>query len=167
MGWIQQGLLNVGAIAKVFDAVQIQEAFRFMQGGRHIGKIIITMPQNTDMLQSVKQRPQPRVRSDRSYILVGGLGGLGRSLARWLVENGAGELIFLSRSAKLGEDLDLFRDELASQGCSLQFVGGSVASAADVQRAVKSATKPIAGVVNLSMVLRVGLDLFRLKALLK
>ncbi|EED13058.1 polyketide synthase, putative [Talaromyces stipitatus ATCC 10500] len=154
IGWIQQGLLNVGAIAKVFDAIQIQDAFRFMQGGRHIGKIIITMPESTDVLQSVKQRPQPQIRSDRSYILVGGLGGLGRSLARWLAENGAGELIFLSRSAKPGTDVDVFKAELTSQGCSVQFVSGSVANAVDVQTAIKSATKPISGVVNLSMVLR-------------
>jgi hypothetical protein len=155
VGWIQQGKLNVGAIAKTFEADQIQEAFRYMQGGRHIGKIIITMPDNTDALQSVKQRPMPRLRSDRSYILAGGLGGLGRSLATWLAENGAGELIFLSRSAKPDAKIDSFTNELTSQGCSVQLVAGSVASASDVQAAVDSATKPIAGVINLSMVLRV------------
>lgn len=126
-----------------------------MQGGRHIGKIIITMPDNTNALQSVKQRPVPKLRADRSYILVGGLGGLGRSLARWLAENGAGELIFLSRSAKPGPHVDYFKKELTSQKCSVQLVAGNVANAADVQAAINSATKPIAGVINLSMVLRV------------
>lgn len=155
VGWIEKGLLNVGAIAKVFDAAQIQEAFRYMQGGQHIGKIIITMPDSTDVLPSIKQRPMPKLRSDRSYILVGGLGGLGRSLARWLAENGAGELIFLSRSAKPSKDVETFKEELTSQGCSVQIVAGSVTSEADVQAAIKSATNPIAGVINLSMVLRV------------
>ncbi|CRG87956.1 Lovastatin nonaketide synthase [Talaromyces islandicus] len=154
VNWIQQGLLDVGAIAKVFEASQIQEAFRYMQGGRHIGKIIITMPENPNTLQSVKQRPVPKLKADRSYILVGGLGGLGRSLARWLAENGAGELIFLSRSAKPGPHVDDFKKELIAQQCSVQLVAGNVASAADVQAAINSATKPIAGVINLSMVLR-------------
>ncbi|PON24523.1 KR domain-containing protein [Trichoderma gamsii] len=139
VGWIRDGKINAGAIARAFSADQVQDAFRFMQGGRHIG---------------IKTRPLPNLRSDRSYILVGGLGGLGRSLATWMAENGAGELIFLSRSAQPGPKLDGYVTELASQGCSVQLVAGSVSDMADVQRTVQSATKPIAGVINLSMVLR-------------
>lgn len=36
-------------------------------------------------------------RAEVSYLLVGGLGGLGRSIAMWMVENWAKHLIFLSR----------------------------------------------------------------------
>ncbi|KAL7940024.1 polyketide synthase [Trichoderma barbatum] len=154
VGWIRDGKINAGAIARSFTADQVQDAFRFMQGGRHIGKIIVTMPDDTTSLQGIKTRPVPNLKSDRSYILVGGLGGLGRSLATWMVENGAGELIFLSRSAQAGPKLDAFVTELSSQNCSVQLVAGSVSSMDDVQRAVQSATKPIAGVINLSMVLR-------------
>ncbi|KAL6897583.1 polyketide synthase [Trichoderma evansii] len=154
VGWIRDGKINAGAIARAFSADQVQDAFRFMQGGRHIGKIIVTMPDDTTSLQGIKPRPLPNLRSDRSYILVGGLGGLGRSLATWMAENGAGELIFLSRSAQPGPKLDGYVAELSSQGCSVQLVAGSVSDMADVQRTVQSATKRIAGVINLSMVLR-------------
>ncbi|KAL7918585.1 polyketide synthase [Trichoderma austrokoningii] len=154
VGWIRDGKINAGAIAKTFSADQVQDAFRFMQGGRHIGKIIVTMPEDTSSLQGIKTRPLPNLRSDRSYILVGGLGGLGRSLATWMAENGVGEIIFISRSAKPGPDLDGYVAELSSQGCSVQLVAGSVSDMADVKRTVQVATKPIAGVINLSMVLR-------------
>jgi hypothetical protein len=154
VGWIRDGKINAGAIAKEFTADEVQDAFRFMQGGRHIGKIIVTMPDDTTSLQSIKIRPLPNLRSDRSYILVGGLGGLGRSLATWMAENGAGELIFISRSAQAGPKLDGFTTELSSHGCTVQLVAGSVSDMADVQRTVQVATKPIAGVINLSMVLR-------------
>ena len=155
VGWIRDGKLKTGAIAKSFEASQIQEAFRYMQGAKHIGKIIITMPEDAESLPAVRVRPSTQLRSDRSYILVGGLGGLGRSLATWMAENGAGELIFLSRSARPGAELDGYTSELSSQ-CSVQLVAGSVSDLEDVKKTVKSATKPIGGVINLSMVLRVS-----------
>ena len=36
-------------------------------------------------------------RQDRSYLVTGGLGKLGRQAAQWLLENGAGQLILVSR----------------------------------------------------------------------
>jgi acyl transferase domain-containing protein/SAM-dependent methyltransferase/acyl carrier protein len=43
------------------------------------------------------QAPAFRPRTDRSYLITGGFGTLGLSLADWLSANGAGELILLSR----------------------------------------------------------------------
>jgi D-arabinose 1-dehydrogenase-like Zn-dependent alcohol dehydrogenase len=153
--WIREGSLKPGAIAKVWDAHQIQEAFRFMQSGRHIGKIIINMPDDVSSLISSRGAPVPVMRPDRSYLLVGGLGGLGRAVATWMVEQGARHIIFMSRSAKFTPELQNYIRELGSQGCKVQLVAGSVSNVADVERAVHTAAKPIAGVINLSMVLRV------------
>lgn len=152
--WMQAGSIKPGVIARVWDAEQVQDAFRFMQGGRHIGKIIVKMPQDSGSLESTKERPSPSLRHDRSYLLVGGLGGLGRAIATWMAENGARHLIFLSRSARQGPQLASFVEELAAQGCEVQLVAGSVSCPDDVKRAVDGASKPIAGVMNLSMVLR-------------
>jgi NAD(P)-dependent dehydrogenase (short-subunit alcohol dehydrogenase family) len=127
-----------------------------MQGGRHIGKIIIAMPKDPLSLESTKLNPTPVFRSDRSYLLVGGLGGLGRAVANWMVENGARHLTFLSRSAHDTPDTRGFVEELESQGCEAQLVPGSVSNMTDVEKAVKAGGRPIAGVMNLSMVLRVS-----------
>nr|BBL33416.1 putative polyketide synthase [Lachnum palmae] len=93
-------------------------------------------------------------RSDACYFLVGGLGGLGREISRWMVENGARNLLYLSRSAKEGPDTKPFFDELRSQGCSILTFAGSVNNLKDVEAAVKQATKPIAGVMQMSAVMR-------------
>ncbi|PYH92913.1 putative polyketide synthase [Aspergillus ellipticus CBS 707.79] len=137
-----------------FPASQIQEAFRFMQAGRHIGKIVINVPEATLDLCSARVRPLPTLRSDRSYLLVGGLGGLGRAVATWMVEHGARSLVFLSRSAGRKPSTHAFVEELSSQGCQVQLVAGSVRIMADVEMAVKHATLPIAGVINMTMVLK-------------
>ncbi|OCK77276.1 putative polyketide synthase [Lepidopterella palustris CBS 459.81] len=145
-------------IDSVFKAASITDAFRHMQAARHIGKIVISIPGNPQDLDSVITRPQAAFRADRSYLLAGGLGGLGRSIATWMVEHGARHLIFLARSARVSSDTRNFLDELKSCGCHVQLVAGTVSESKDVQRAVAGAAKPLAGVLNLAMVLKdVGL----------
>ncbi len=135
------------------------EAFRYMQKGVHIGKVIIRMPEKHDEIQAAG-RTKPVTFSDKSsYLLVGGLGGLGRAIATWMVECGARNLIFLSRSAGKSSQDQAFLHELQSQGCHAIAVAGSVTDMADVQMAVQSAQKPLAGVLQMSMVLKVRINL--------
>ena len=94
-------------------------------------------------------------RPDACYVLVGGLGGLGRVISTWMVENGARNIIFLSRSAREGTETKHFFDELRAQGCEVVTFAGSVTSLSDVQAAVKQATRPVAGIMQMSAVMRV------------
>jgi NAD(P)-dependent dehydrogenase (short-subunit alcohol dehydrogenase family) len=126
-----------------------------MQTARHIGKIVIKMPENPLELESTAAKARASFLPDRTYLLVGGLGGLGRSVATWMVENGARNLIFLSRSASDSPETHNFLEELHSQDCKVQLVAGSVSNMSDVQRAVNVAVKPVAGVIQMSMVLKV------------
>ncbi|TRX93498.1 hypothetical protein FHL15_005470 [Xylaria flabelliformis] len=155
---IQSGVIKGPTIAGSFLASQIQEAFRTLQGAMHIGKIVVAFPESPLLLQTVTLKPTPIFRRDRSYLLVGGLGGLGRAVATWMVECGARHLIFMSRSAgKSAKTQDLLED-LSSQGCEVTFAVGTVTSVVDVQKTVDTALKPIAGVMNMAMVLKdVGL----------
>lgn len=101
--------------------------------------------------------------ADPAYLLVGGLGGLGKSVANWMVERGASarHLVFLSRSAGKTDEDKAFFAELASHGCSCQAVNGMVQDVESVRRAVKAANRPIKGVVHMAMVLRVSPDTAR------
>ena len=99
--------------------------------------------------------PPVLFRSDACYILIGGLGGLGRVISTWMVENGARNILFLSRSAKEGPDTTPFFEELRGRGCEVITSAGSVTELPDVEAAVKQATRPIAGVMQMSAVMRV------------
>lgn len=100
--------------------------------------------------------PTPiRFRSDACYLLAGGLGGLGRVISTWIVENGARNIIFLSRSAKEGPETKPFFDELRARGCGVLTFAGSVINLPDVEAAVKQATRPVAGIMQISAVMRV------------
>lgn len=100
--------------------------------------------------------PTPiRFRSNACYLLVGGLGGLGRVISTWMVENGARNILFLSRSAKEGPETTPFFDELRAQGCEVFTFAGNVTNLSDVESAVKQATRPVAGIMQMSAVMRV------------
>ena len=89
------------------------------------------------------------VRADGSYIITGGLGGLGMVVVRWLVERGAGRLILNGRT----EPSDGQRRDLAdlANGAEIVFVSGDIASAGVAERLVAAAEetgRPLRGVVH-------------------
>lgn len=142
---------------RAFDAMSIQDAIRYMQQGQHLGKIAIVMRgvdgnANIDVA-TVKSTKRFKLDSAASYLLVGGLGGLGRAIARHLVEHNARRLVFLSRHAGISPgDPDIIM-ELESMGCEVHLVQGSVVCQDDVIRALKLAPN-LKGVLQCSMVLR-------------
>ncbi|KAI9037118.1 lovastatin diketide synthase LovF [Aspergillus affinis] len=139
----------------VFNASDVAKAFRHMQAGKHIGKIVLEMPRDPSELSVSKLQGKGALfRHDASYLLVGGLGGLGRAVARWMLEKGARHLVFMSRSGLESSKNREFIQDLESQAeCHTTTVTGDVSNANDVARAVSGATRPLAGVLQLSMVL--------------
>ncbi|KAK1973664.1 KR domain-containing protein [Colletotrichum cereale] len=142
---------------EVFSASKIREAFRYMQQGLHMGKIVISIRDSADALNintgNITRKQVARLDDSASYILVGGLGGLGRAVSRWMVEHNARHLVYLSRIAG-GRDEDLqFIQELESMGARATIINGSVTSAEEVQKAVQAAPN-LKCILQISMVLR-------------
>ncbi|KAF2676482.1 polyketide synthase [Lentithecium fluviatile CBS 122367] len=150
----EQGHIQPIRPIKNFQADEIADAFRFMQRGTHIGKLTVRMPDDFTHLATAPGNPDLALRPDASYFLVGGLGGIGRSLALWLVENGARHLVFLSRAGRSSTVVEDFCQELEVLGCQVQVFAGSVVNPDDVRTVAKQAAKPIRGVLQLSMVLQ-------------
>ncbi|WP_434380753.1 SDR family NAD(P)-dependent oxidoreductase [Melittangium boletus] len=97
---------------QAFPVSRVSEAFREMAQGQHVGKLVVTL--DDPKLRIVPPRPGFRVRADGTYLITGGLGGLGLSAARWLVRRGARSLLLLGRrapSASVLAELDALRAE--------------------------------------------------------
>ena len=62
-------------------------ALRFMRSARHLGKIVVTTPPLV----------RGRLRQDRTYLVTGGLGGIGCAVAGWLADRGAGTIVLNGR----------------------------------------------------------------------
>lgn len=160
---LHEGLVKPVVSARVVPASGVLGAFRYMQQGTHIGKIVVAIRDQQGALRvdeegkgGILGRERPlQLDGDGAYLLVGGLGGLGRAVAFWMARQGTGHLVFLGRSA--GADLrdQRFVHELASMGCVAQLVRGSVTGFEAVLQAVDAVSpKSLRGIVNMSMVVR-------------
>lgn len=66
---------------------EIGDALQYMGSAKHVGKLVLTVPPLT----------KGAVRDDRTYLITGGLGGIGCAVANWLVECGARHLVLNGR----------------------------------------------------------------------
>jgi acyl transferase domain-containing protein len=83
--------IAAGELAKpplrTWSLARAQDAFRWMAQARHVGKLVL--------LPSTRIAPI----ADATYLITGGLGGLGLFAAAWLAERGARHVLLVGRSA--------------------------------------------------------------------
>ncbi|KAB8232040.1 KR domain-containing protein [Aspergillus alliaceus] len=135
----------------IYQAREMVDAFRYMHTGTHMGKILIQMPEEPETLPCIPCPPNVTFPSTKSYLLVGSLGRIGKTVSTWMVESGARELVSLSHSAGLSTEDKAFLQELKAQGSSVAIVTGSEINLSDVQQAVSACRKPLAGVIHLAV----------------
>ena len=93
-----------------------------------------------------------------SYLLIGCLGGLGRSFAKWMIGRGGRKFIFLSRSGAVSQEAREFLAWLQNIGVQATIVKGDVSSKQDVQKAVQGSSGPIKGAIQAPLDLNVSFD---------
>ncbi|KAK4221309.1 putative polyketide synthase [Podospora fimiseda] len=124
-------------------------------------KVVLTYEDDEKKLVNILPVPRERVRFDAAgtYLLVGCLGGLGRSLTTWMMEAGARRFVFLSRSGADSLSAARLVQQMESHGAVVDVVRGDATSRDDVVRAVNQVSDDhrIKGVVHAAMVLRDGL----------
>ena len=102
---------------------------------------------------STAGRRHTLVRPDAGYLITGGLGALGLTVARWLAGRGAGTLVLAGRRPP-SPDAEVQIAALRTQGVSVEIVHGDVADPGDVARMVRAAgAAPLRGVVHAAGVL--------------
>ena len=157
MGMVKKGHVKPISPIKTFAFEDIPSAFRFMRGANHIGKIVITNASQN--IIKVPVRPAPRklsIRSDVSYLIIGGLKGLCGSLAVYMARHGAKHIVAMSRSGYEDKISRRVLNDLQNEGCQVDLAKGDVADLGDVRSAFEKATVPIGGIIQGAMVLRVG-----------
>ncbi|KAJ6133656.1 hypothetical protein N7471_008871 [Penicillium samsonianum] len=108
----QLGVFRPTSLFTTFKYSQLETAFRQLQSGRHGGKVVLTIDDDA-VVEALPWSPLPhQFQEDATYLLSGGLGGLGRSAARWMASRGAKYFLFLSRSGGSNADAQLLLNEL-------------------------------------------------------
>ena len=122
------------------------------------GKTLITYEKSDKKLKVSPSLPVLRFQPDATYLLVGALGGLGRSLGSWMMDRGAKHFSFMARSGTDSNQAAILVDEMRKAGASVQVIRGDATVRADVDKVLKSipSEHPVRGVVHAAMVLRVS-----------
>ena len=119
---------------------EISAAMEFMRSTRHIGKNVIAMPPLTD----------GRLRPDRTYLVTGGLGGIGIVVAGWLAERGAGVIVLNGRrppDPEAAAVIETLRQQGADVRVELADMTDSAAVDAMLGR-IDANLPPLAGVIH-------------------
>ena len=103
---------------------------------------------------------------------MGGLGGLGRAISTWMVENGAKNLIFLSRSSTSNSKARELVSSLTHAGINVAVQNCDVGDTSQLAAALEESQlsmPPIRGIIHCGMVLKVckSNSIHTLKSLLK
>nr|XP_025855761.1 fatty acid synthase [Vulpes vulpes] len=147
----------------VFPKNRVEDAFRFMAQGKHIGKVVVQVLEEEQEAALQVTRPTMMTAvsktfcpAHKSYVITGGLGGFGLQLAQWLVLRGAQKLVLTSRSGiRTGYQAKLIR-EWRRQGVQVLVSTSNIGSLDGAQSLIAEATQlgPVGGVFNLAVVLR-------------
>ncbi len=131
------------------------EALRALSHGDHIGKFVLQAPHEVRRVVA-DPLPHGRFRADGTYLVTGGLGDLGLSLAEHLAERGAGSLALLGRSAP-SRDVTARIEELRAAGVRVAVVHADVADTLSLDLAlatIRAELPPLRGVFHAAGVLR-------------
>jgi NADPH:quinone reductase-like Zn-dependent oxidoreductase/SAM-dependent methyltransferase len=142
----------------VMDLTQIKEGLQSIQNGRSAKVVFI--PDSSSMVPVVPRSTTPyQFEHDATYVLAGGYGGLGRSLARWMASRGAKNLIFLSRSSASSPEKREMVTDLKRIGCKVINHTCDVSDRSSLEALSGnqfSHLPPIKGCIQASMVLKVS-----------
>ncbi|WP_348262267.1 SDR family NAD(P)-dependent oxidoreductase [Telmatobacter sp. DSM 110680] len=135
-------------------------AFRLMAQAKHMGKIILT---TQDAHAAPLRMPPVRpiaFSSKASYLITGGLGGFGLSVAKWLVANGARHLVLCGITGAVTPEAKQVIARLRRLGAQILIIKADVSNPGDVANMlakIKLEMPPIRGVFHAAMVLDDGI----------
>jgi acyl transferase domain-containing protein len=138
---------------RAFRIQQVISALRHMARAEHIGKVVIQSAAEQDVADRGLV-----LREDGTYLVTGGLGGLGLKLAQWLADRGARHLVLVGRSAATDEARAAIK-KMEGSGARVAVCRcdvGSREALVALLAGIKAEMPPLCGVFHLAGVLDDG-----------
>lgn len=151
------GIITTPYPLHVMDVTEAEEAFRALQSGKFSGKTVLKM--NPDAIVPVlpKKKEPLELDPDATYLLAGGLGGIGRSLSSLLERHGAKNIVFVSRSGDGSDAAKTTLEKLREKGVNAVAYTCDITDREALEAVLQtcSAEMPtIKGFVNCAMLLK-------------
>ena len=143
-----------------FPSDKIIDAFRYMQQGKHQGKIIIAQElhqgrseQLFSQTPQIPNSPTPQS-SNGTYLITGGLGAIGLEVAQWLMTKGIKNIVLLGRSAVKPELQDKLQK--IQEDAQVNLIKADIADTNQLAQAlsqIESTLPPLRGVIHCAGIL--------------
>jgi NADPH:quinone reductase-like Zn-dependent oxidoreductase/acyl carrier protein len=95
--WIQDSRIKPIPYTR-FDVTEIREALTYLQKAKHIGKVVCVMPDEDGSCGDRSYTNIPLFNERSTYLITGGLGGIGWEVAKWMVKSGAKHVALVGRN---------------------------------------------------------------------
>ncbi|GBM54851.1 Fatty acid synthase [Araneus ventricosus] len=144
----------------VFDKNSPEEAFKYMTKGIHIGKVLMKIRDEEGKILTVptclKQLavPDTLFYYNKVYIIIGGLGGFGTEVARWIIKRGGRNLILTSRYGARTPYHYFCLKRWKGEGINVQVSTLNVVIKNEAEKLLKDASciGPVGGIFNSALV---------------
>src|SRR5262249_36382350 len=120
---------------------------------KHVGKLVALMKETCGL--RIDREPSPlAIDANGSYLITGGLGGLGLAVAARLAERGARHLVLVGRSAP-SPSAQAAVEALRREGVAVMICAADIADRQAAERVVAAARSmgPLRGIMHAAMVL--------------
>lgn len=104
-----------------YSVSNMGEAFKFMQTGTHMGKLVISTGKPNDVVNVIPRAPSVHwgLMDDITHLIVGGLKGVAYALALRMIEEGARNVVAISRNAINHPNAAALKTKAQEHGCNL------------------------------------------------
>ncbi|KAF6220300.1 hypothetical protein HO133_003432 [Letharia lupina] len=159
--WAEIGDIEAIKPLKIFSASEVVQAFRYFALGTRLGKVAISFEDLQTQIQVLPIKSHSTFSNEKAYILVGCLGGLGRSMSRWMLERGMRNFVYLGRSGTDRPSAKNLVQDLEAAGANVIVVRGDVTVFGDVDKTIAATRRVIGGVVHAAMGIHVRTQIDR------
>ncbi|PSN66572.1 reducing type I polyketide synthase [Corynespora cassiicola Philippines] len=143
---------------QVYSVEQAEAAFRLLQSGDSSGKLVLELSKESKVPTMRSSHSTLLFDANATFIIVGGLGGLGRSIAQWMCGKGAKNLILISRSGlSCNQKAQKMVSKLQESGVRVECPQVDIGNFSMLERTIGDLAKcmpPIKGCFQSAMVLR-------------
>ncbi|MFH8242776.1 SDR family NAD(P)-dependent oxidoreductase [Streptomyces sp. NPDC018321] len=137
-----------------YPAARVDEAFHLLQHSRHTGKVVVTFDPLDEPVPVEPALGSLRLDGEGTYLITGGLSGLGAATARLLADRGARHLALLSRSGPDAPGAHTLLRELTDRGVRATAHAADVTEESALRRvlaAVDATGHALRGIVHAAM----------------
>ncbi|KAK4225303.1 putative polyketide synthase [Podospora fimiseda] len=152
---ITNGTLSLPTNVTVLSVSDLPKGMEMVHGGAVHPVVVVA--KESDQVKATHRVSKTIFSNKGTHVVVGGTGGLGRSMAKYMIEHGARNILLLSRSGGGKQMVDQLKSEVNCPDARIEVKKCDATEEAQVKQLVEDCAKslpPICGVIHAAMVLR-------------